>query len=110
MRLTHRERNNATGNLEICSNNVWHIATNCDIDSLDVQVACRDLGFSEFDGTDLSPTLIDTFDPVNEELFDSQFPCSGDELSLSECIEALPNTRKKRGEGCYRIRVQCLGK
>lgn len=72
-----------------------------------IEVACRALGFNEFDRTDLSPTSIPPVLTITETesiLVNDVFLCSGNESHLSEC-------RQSDISECIDIpvRVECLG-
>ena len=120
VRLAYREQssangNSATGNLEICVGGVWRSVCADEVfRQAEVDVACRALGFNDFEGSDVRHTLISPIVVDSETLiFNGAFACEGFEESFSVC---LSNQRKKRGAAGSRcthatdVRLQCLGK
>ena len=86
MRLSYRDQGNATGNLEICYQNMWHSVCSERVNRFGTAVVtCRALGFSVFEDTEIPIELSPV--EVDERLLD--FPglisCAGSEQNLSEC-------------------------
>ena len=118
MRLVYRERGNATGNLEICFNNLWLSLCGLDGDIFaTAAVACRALGFTEFDNTEQEHTPIPPIVVEEGPIFTEEPFCRGFERNLTECEL---DRRRKRGvadsfetDSCTRenvLRIQCLCK
>lgn len=113
-RLSYREQSNATGNLEICLNNTWNSVANCFGDNIQdiqdvIEVACRSLGFNDFDGTNLSPAIIPALPTtIAEAPLATSLSCSGSETHLSECEENQQD--EERICSALPIRIECLGK
>lgn len=117
VRLVYRERGNSTGNLEICFNNLWQSL--CGLQGnifATATVACRALGFNEFDNTEREHTLASPVVVVGGPIFTDELLCDGFEQNLTEC--QLDRRRKRginpgAGGSCTHLndlRVQCLGK
>ena len=114
VRLTYRERNNATGNIEVCRNNEWQSASACsgNFGTQEVAVACRALGFDDFDRTLLTPTIIPPVETITGPVFNGNLPCDGNERDLTVCAG---NAKRRKRLICEdnptaNTRVECLGK
>lgn len=83
MRLTYREQNGATGNLEICFDNVWQAVDINTFDSQAIRVACTVLGY---DVSEVVPSV--SASPVQsttQTRFVSLLNCTGNETRLNGC-------------------------
>ena len=111
VRLTYREQNSAIGNLEICFNDEWQQVLSSTLDSADIDVACRSLGFTAFDNfPELNPRILLQFFPTtSESFFTLSFNCSGEEKTLREC-HAEQTFVKRIVDESITLRVQCLSK
>ena len=110
VRLAFRDRTQATGQLEFCFRDVWHSACSGIMTQNDVNVICRELGFSDYEGTNVlhdyfgSTQLGPGLPPLSLD-----FLCSGSESSLSDCILEEETV----GLNCIVTTVEnlrCLGK
>jgi len=102
VRLTYRDQNNATGNLEICYNQMWLSACSELFSSSDLQVACRAMGYhgdAEMFQENVS-YLNDSRRP-----FPARLNCDGSESNLRECPTNLTSFSQ-----CSSVRIQCSGK
>ena len=110
MRLSYRERSNATGNLEICFDNMWSAAADCSgVDQEVLEVACRALGFDDFDDLSLIPSTSSPVRSFTQPFFVGGLSCLGTETHLSQCEELLGKRRKRIDCPFATIGVQCLG-
>lgn len=114
VRLSYRERDNATGNLEICLDNTWQSVCTEGINNLGViDVACRSLGFNDFDGTEQDHLAVPPVVVQGELIVQNAFFCDGSEQSLFECLPV--NQGQFEGSRVCTtqedaLRVQCLCK
>ena len=116
VRLSFREQGNATGNLEICFNDEWHLAcaSSLNLGQSELNVTCRTLGFgNEFqlsrENNILVPSIITGAEPVLQG--DTVIlNCTGDEQDLSDCARIFDRRRKRQSVSCEqpaRISCQC---
>ena len=109
MRLVLRERNLAVGTLQICSDNHWQTVCSDTFDKQDLKVACRALGFTDFEAISDLHRFLPTSTIVKESPFNQVLGCSGQEKNFSKCgiIEPLPIPSNE--SVCLETRIQCLG-
>ncbi len=94
--------------MEICLDGHWE--STCLLSQNAVNVACRALGFSEFEQLTLDhraiPPVIDMvlFPPV-----DVLLACNGTEKSLAACTRMTELGRRAVCSASDAVRVQCLG-
>lgn len=113
VRLSYRELNNATGNLQICLAGQWESV--CLPSSQDVvNIACRALGFTDFEDLPLNHRVLSpVVDAVSRPPVEVFLSCSGAESNLTECsVGPLAGRRRRQTEACSAsnaARVGCLG-
>lgn len=110
VRLVYRDRGNATGNLEICFNNTWQSVCIQAVNPLSTaSVACRALGFTDFEGTEQVPSILPPVMVQAGPIFRDELFCIGNEQNLSECdrVGGLDPSFCVHEDD---LRVQCLGK
>ena len=105
VRLTYRDRSQASGNLEICVHNTWTMVCYELFDENSLNVTCRALGFPYFNGSMKTHQFFEDFTNGSGPKFHQQLFCYGSESSLSECY--MPYVADN---SCTNVRIQCLGK
>ena len=106
VRLTYRDLNNATGNLEVCFQNSWRSLGAGALNLEARAVACRSLGFTEFEGSGF-PILEFPSPVVSLTQRSSLSITCGNETSLQNCLSIINGTAPPdlRPD----LRVACLG-
>ena len=110
MRLAYRQTP-AIGNVEICRNNVWLGVCDTFFGQQEIDVACRSLGFNEFEE---SQSIHESIQPIinnSVSIFEESLNCRGSEPNFSFC-EDVP-LRFKRNVLCNSsqvVRIRCQGK
>lgn len=109
VRLAYRDQGSATGNVEICMDNVWMAACSSFFQQEEINVTCRALGFNAFE---LSQFFHESINPIINDtvsIFERPLGCFGGEPRLASCQLLL---RRKRNLLCdpsqvVRVRCQC---
>ena len=81
VRLAYREQSGATGDLEVCFENIWRAVDMNTFNIEALRIACESLGFTGFEETGLllsSPVQTTPNFPVG-------FTCNANDTNLSEC-------------------------
>ena len=104
VRLSYRERSGATGNLEICIENTWRKVCEGLISSSVINVACRSLGFRDFEATSVQPQFLDTSISSSKQGYFSFIDCDDSE-ELQDCSLTTASVIP-----CSDVRIECLGK
>ena len=105
VRLTYRDRSQASGNLEICFNNTWTMVCSELFDESDLNVTCRALGFPYFDGSMEKHRFVESFMNGSGPMFWQKLLCTGSESNLRAC-----SSNPTVNITCTNVRIQCLGK
>lgn len=106
LRLTYRDQTNATGNLELCFQRVWQTLDDNALNQEALALACRLLGFTEFEGSGFGPISrpLTTVQSVTQLRAPFSINCRGNETKIGQCDSnavGLPSVTA--------LRVTCLG-
>ena len=106
IRLAFRGLSQSSGQLEICNGSVWMSVCPGSMNQSDVNVACRELGFTDYEGTNAQHKIVNLRQLLPGPTLNTQFMCNGSEFRLAECIsgEVIGSCANSV------INLKCLGK
>ena len=109
VRLAYRGSTNSTGQIEVCSSNMWQPVCSGFVDQAVSHVICRELGFTAYDETGARPEVFNAV-PLGMDLCNREIIplCSGSESSLGQCFPFSGRNRRLIA-GSLVTSLRCLG-